>query len=328
MKLLHGWCYASSGVGWGWGGVGWGGDDNVPCTCTHGRCYATSCFLHLHTWLVLRNIMFLALAHMVGATQHHVSCTCTHGWCYATSCFLHLHTWSVLRNIMFFALAHMVGATQHHVSCTCTHGWCYATSCFLHLHTWSVLRNIMGWGGVGVGWGGVGMITFLALAHMVGATQHHVFCTCTHGWCYAISCFLHLHTWLLLRNIMFVDVNVRIKLVCICTINGFFLPKFKTLMMTKSQTQQRTTPKGLTVRHCNLFSCSNSLRLQVHCDTSSKNTVAHSTFERLDHHDISKIVILPHKSHVSHKYKCMNDGFFINQRADQKKFVRAEHHSM
>ena len=181
MKLLRGWCYASSGVGWG-------GDDNVPCTCTHGRCYAnimfsctcthgwcyaTSCFLHLHTWLVLCNIMFLALAHMVGATQHHgvgvgwggddnvpctcthgrcyatsyVSCTCTHGWCYATSCFLHLHT--------------LVGATQHHVSCTCTHGRCYATSL----------------GGMGLGWGGVGMITFLALANMVSATQHHV-CRC------------------------------------------------------------------------------------------------------------------------------------------------------
>ena len=94
------------------GGAGWGGADNVPCTCTHGRCYATSCFLHLHTWSVLRNMMFLALAHMVGATQHHVSCTCTHGRCYATSCFLHLRTWSVLRNIMFLALAHMVGATQ------------------------------------------------------------------------------------------------------------------------------------------------------------------------------------------------------------------------
>ena len=67
-------------------GVGWGGDDNILCTCTHGWCYATSCSLHLHTW-----------------------------WCYATSCFLHLHTWSVLRNIMFLALAHMVGATQHHV---------------------------------------------------------------------------------------------------------------------------------------------------------------------------------------------------------------------
>ena len=51
------------GVGWGW----W-------------------LSLHLHTWSVLRNIMFLVLAH---------------GRCYATSCFLHLHTWSVLRNIMF-----------------------------------------------------------------------------------------------------------------------------------------------------------------------------------------------------------------------------------
>ena len=40
----------------------------------------------------------------------------------------------------------------------------------------------MGWGGVG--WG---MITFLALAHMVGATQHHLSCTCTHGRCYATS---------------------------------------------------------------------------------------------------------------------------------------------
>ena len=115
--------------------------------------------------------MFLALAHMVGATQHHLSCTCTHGRCYATSSFLHLHTWSVLRNIIFLALAHMVGATQHHLSCTCTHGRCYATSSFLHLHTWSVLRNII----------------FLALAHMVGATQHHLSCTCTHGRCYATS---------------------------------------------------------------------------------------------------------------------------------------------
>ena len=54
-----------------------------------------------------------------------------------------------------------------------------------------------------MGWGGVGMITFLALAHMVGATQHHASCTCTYGRCYATSCFLDLHTWLVLRNIMF-----------------------------------------------------------------------------------------------------------------------------
>ena len=52
-------------------------------------------------WGGVGMMTFLALAHMVGATQHHVSCTCT---------------WSVLRNIMFLALAHMVGATQHHVS--------------------------------------------------------------------------------------------------------------------------------------------------------------------------------------------------------------------
>ena len=87
--------------------------------------------------------MFLALAHMVGATRHHVSCTCTHGRCYATSCFLHLHTWSVLRNCVCLVIAHMVDATQHHVSCTCTHGGCYATSCFLHLrleeYVWSFL---------------------------------------------------------------------------------------------------------------------------------------------------------------------------------------------
>ena len=63
-------------VGWGWGGVG---DDNVLCTCTHGRCYATS-------W--------------DGVGDDNVPCTCTHGRCYATSSFLYLHTWSLLRNIM------------------------------------------------------------------------------------------------------------------------------------------------------------------------------------------------------------------------------------
>ena len=103
-------------------------------------------------------ITFFALAHIVGATQHHVSCTCTHGRCHAISCFLHLHTWSVLRNIMGWGGVGVGWGGDDNVLCNCTHGWCYATSCFLHLHTWSVLRNIM----------------FLALAHMVGATQHHV----------------------------------------------------------------------------------------------------------------------------------------------------------
>ena len=93
----------------GWGGVGWGWWHSfnlnnmvdatqlcLSCHCTHCWCYATSCFLHLHTWSVLRNLC--------------LSCHCTHGGCYATSCFL--------------ALAHMVDATQHHVSYTCTHGRC------------------------------------------------------------------------------------------------------------------------------------------------------------------------------------------------------------
>ena len=148
----HGRCYATS-----WDGVG---DDNVPCTCTHGRCYATS-------WDGVG---------WGGVGDDNVPCTCTHGRCYATSSFLYLHTWSVLRNIMGWG-----GVGDDNVPCTCTHGRCYATSTFLYLHTWSLLRNIMGWGGVG---------------------DDNVPCTCTHGRCYATSTFLYLHTWSVLRNIM------------------------------------------------------------------------------------------------------------------------------
>ena len=53
-------------------------------------------------------------------------------------------------------------------------------------------------------------------------------------------------------------------------------------------------------------------------DTSARNTDARSSFEHLDSNEFSKILILPHKSHISHKYKCMNDGFFCNQLADPK----------
>ena len=72
-----------------WGG---GGDDNVPCTCTHVGC-----------------------------------CTCPHVGCYTNGL-----GWGGM--ITFLALAHMLDATQ-------------------------------------VVWGGGGMITFLALAHMLDATQ-------------------------------------------------------------------------------------------------------------------------------------------------------------
>ena len=97
-----------------------------------------------------------------------------------------------------------------------------------------------------------------------------------------------------------------------------WLPSSKdsTFMILK-QRQQKTDTKGLTVRHCNFFSCSNSLRLPVNYDTTSKNTVAHSTFEHLEHHNISKIVILPHKSHAdqstrgSKKFRPRRTQFYV-----------------
>ena len=68
----------------GWGGVGWGGDDDILWTWTHGGCYATVLVLSLHTWWMLRNCACLVIAHMVDATQLCLSCNCTHGGCYAT----------------------------------------------------------------------------------------------------------------------------------------------------------------------------------------------------------------------------------------------------
>ena len=67
---------------WGGGGLGWGGDDDVPCTCTHGRCYAS----HGVGWGGVGMMTFLALAHMCDATQligwggggDDVPCTCIH----------------------------------------------------------------------------------------------------------------------------------------------------------------------------------------------------------------------------------------------------------
>ena len=61
--------------------MGWGGDDDVPCTCTHVRCYATDGVgmmrsLHLHTCEMLRNSW--------GGDDDEVHCTCTHVRCYAT----------------------------------------------------------------------------------------------------------------------------------------------------------------------------------------------------------------------------------------------------
>ena len=80
---------ATQVMGWGGVGVGWGGDDNVLWTCTHGRCYAS---------------------HGIGVGwggDDNVLWTCTHGRCYAS----HGMGWGGDGN----------------VPCTCTHGRCYAS---------------------------------------------------------------------------------------------------------------------------------------------------------------------------------------------------------
>ena len=170
--------------------------------------------------------MFLALAHMVGATQ------------------VMGLGWGGVGMITFFELAHVVGATQvmgwggvgvgwggdDNVLWTCTHGRCYAS-------------HGMGWGGVGMitffwtcthgrcyashgmGWGGVGMITFFELAHMVGATQ-------VMGWG------MLSRVWTFPE--MFVDVyvskNLYFSFIYICTINGFLLPKIPHSWFLKTET--------------------------------------------------------------------------------------------
>ena len=132
-----------------WSGVGGGGgDDNIPCTCTHVGCYATG-------------------QGCVGGGDDNIPCTCTHVGCYATGrgwshslfcthvgCYATGQGWVGGGMITFLALAHMLDATQQVGDDN--------IPCFAHmLDATQLVRG---------GWGG-GMITFLALAHMLDATQ-------------------------------------------------------------------------------------------------------------------------------------------------------------
>ena len=168
-----------------WGGVGWGGDDTVPCNCTH--LGATQLmFLALAHISMLRNWCFLHL-HTSRCYATDVSCTCTH--LDATQLmFLALAHISVLRNWCFLHL-HTSRCYATDVSCTCTH--LDATQLiFLALAHISMLRN----------W------CFLHV-HTSGCYATVVPCTCTHLGAtqlmfFAIShisvlgnwCSLHLHT--------------------------------------------------------------------------------------------------------------------------------------
>ena len=104
----------------GWGGVGWVGDDNVPCTCTHAWCYATGCFSRTCT-----HVGCYASDGVGWGGDDHVPCTCTHAWCYATGCFSRTGT-----HVRCYASDGVGWGGDDNVPCTCTHVWCYATGCF------------------------------------------------------------------------------------------------------------------------------------------------------------------------------------------------------
>ena len=108
--------------------------------------------------------------------------------------------------------------------------------------------------------------------------------------------------------------------------NGFLLPKIQHSWFLKTETA-KNRHKRLDCQTLQFF------HVQIHCacqwimtlppkilwPTALLNTWNIIHFQ--NRHFITQIT-------RSHKYKCMNDGFLINQHADQKNFVRAEHNSM
>ena len=122
-------------VAMGWFGVGWGGDDDVPCTWTHPWCFGEVGWgwwrsLHMNTSLMLRR--WCRSLHMNTSLMLRRSGV---GWGWWRS--LHMNTSLMLRR------------------------WCRS----LLLNTSLMLRR------TGVGCGGVGMMTFLAHEHIFDATE-------------------------------------------------------------------------------------------------------------------------------------------------------------
>ena len=112
----------------------------IHSTWTHHHCYATLCFLHWNTSLLLRNMMFLTLEDIFTATQHDVSCTGTHvgatqhdvwGWGVCFWVGWGWGGWGVGWGVGCFRSLHL------HAS------WCYATWCFFHWNTSLLPRNMM-----------------------------------------------------------------------------------------------------------------------------------------------------------------------------------------
>ena len=195
----------------GWGGVGWGGNDDVPWTCTHAGCYATAFVLSSHTRWMLRNRVGLVIAHMLDATRLCRSCHCTHAGCYATVFVLSSHTRWMLRNRVGLVIAHTLDATQLCLSCHRTHAGCYATVLVLSLHICWMLRNCVG----------------LVIARMLDATQLSLSCLCTHAGCYATVLVLSLPACWMLRNCVCLVIARMLDATqpcwsCLCTHAGCY----------------------------------------------------------------------------------------------------------
>ena len=141
----------------------------------------------------------------------------THGRRYTGDSFLHRHTWSMLHKWC------CVGGCSYlhlHKWSMPRMWWGFVGGCLssLHLHTWSILHKW--WGAV---WGGV-MCTFLALAHMVDATQ-------VMGCVGMFFLALHLHTWSMLRK-WWVVVGGDVYCPCTCTLAGRWLFNCHTIIIT------------------------------------------------------------------------------------------------
>ena len=130
-------------------------------------------------------------------------CCCCRCWCWSCRC---CRCWCCFRVFPHSTVAGRRPFLLSYIRCTWTHLECYAnwwpdvSSTCTHLDAtqlmWGGWVFVFGWGGVG--W--VGMLTFVALAHILNATQHDVSSTCTHLECYATWCFLPLAHISMLRN--------------------------------------------------------------------------------------------------------------------------------
>ena len=106
---------------------GWGGDDNVLCTCTHRRSYVfnSSCCTCPHGWCYVFNFNCCTCTHGRCYVFNLSCCTCTHGRCYVfnLSCCTCTHGWCYVFNFNCCTCTHGRCYVFNLGCCTCPHGW-------------------------------------------------------------------------------------------------------------------------------------------------------------------------------------------------------------